>query len=316
MDASAIASVGAVLASASALWITFRPRSMSRARAHTASSARQLRLPDESPTVTSGTGLHRNDLQLPISFGLHDPDDPDSMNAWDESVEHELPEGWVDAMDSLAPEQRARLARLLSHPDSIDAESAKMLLQLSDRGSDFRRHVTGEDDETRERNLPHGWIGAMDSLAPEERTRLARLLSRPVLIDAETLQRLRALMGGPAPADSAALLNLLNSLQAHIQSVRETATHHFRGLEMQSRFEARPPLDRPAEAARGFRYPTKGVPSKPAELLPAELAAVASTAASSIDHALALLFIRLGPPPEETPINFAPASTGGGGAQQ
>lgn len=47
-----------------------------------------------------------------------------------------------------------------------------------------------------------------------------------------------------------------------------------------------------------------------------EASAVAPTSAKSLDHALAVLFIRLGPPPEPAENDYAPASNGGGGAQQ
>ncbi|WP_228978572.1 hypothetical protein [Streptomyces sp. DH12] len=45
-------------------------------------------------------------------------------------------------------------------------------------------------------------------------------------------------------------------------------------------------------------------------------AAVAATSGSSIDHALAMLFLRLGPPPEPTELDYTSAGNGGGGAQQ
>ncbi|MER5370367.1 hypothetical protein [Streptomyces sp. NPDC002722] len=49
---------------------------------------------------------------------------------------------------------------------------------------------------------------------------------------------------------------------------------------------------------------------------PDETSAVAPTSMQSLDHAMAMLFIRLGPPPETTETNYAPVSNGGGGAQQ
>lgn len=47
-----------------------------------------------------------------------------------------------------------------------------------------------------------------------------------------------------------------------------------------------------------------------------EASTVSATSAQSLDHALAMLFIRLGPPPEPSAIDYAPASKGGGGIQQ
>lgn len=52
------------------------------------------------------------------------------------------------------------------------------------------------------------------------------------------------------------------------------------------------------------------------ELPREELAEVAVSSEGSIDHALAMMFIRLGPPPEPTEVDYVPASSGGGGAQQ
>ncbi|MBO8189253.1 hypothetical protein [Streptomyces spirodelae] len=47
-----------------------------------------------------------------------------------------------------------------------------------------------------------------------------------------------------------------------------------------------------------------------------EAAAVGSEAGKSLEYALARLFLRLGPPPEPTAVEYAPASSGGGGTQQ
>ncbi len=51
-------------------------------------------------------------------------------------------------------------------------------------------------------------------------------------------------------------------------------------------------------------------------MTPSEAASVAPLSARSLDRALAELFIRLGPPPEPSATDYAPASNGGGGAQQ
>lgn len=42
----------------------------------------------------------------------------------------------------------------------------------------------------------------------------------------------------------------------------------------------------------------------------------AAAAGMSVDHALAMLFLRLGPPPDPTETEFTPASSGGGGASR
>lgn len=49
---------------------------------------------------------------------------------------------------------------------------------------------------------------------------------------------------------------------------------------------------------------------------PDEKSTVAPTSMQSLDHAMGMLFIRLGPPPEATETNYAPVSNGDGGAQQ
>lgn len=48
----------------------------------------------------------------------------------------------------------------------------------------------------------------------------------------------------------------------------------------------------------------------------ADREAVAPLAEETIEHTLARLFLRLGPPPEPTENHFVPAGNGGGGAQQ
>lgn len=48
----------------------------------------------------------------------------------------------------------------------------------------------------------------------------------------------------------------------------------------------------------------------------AEAAAVAIASGETLDHALARLFLRLGPPPEPTEADCEPASSGDGGAKR
>ncbi len=47
-----------------------------------------------------------------------------------------------------------------------------------------------------------------------------------------------------------------------------------------------------------------------------EIEDVAPAAEVTIDHTLARLFLRLGPPPEDSTLDYTPAGRGGGGAQQ
>ncbi|QOV38781.1 hypothetical protein IM697_10605 [Streptomyces ferrugineus] len=47
-----------------------------------------------------------------------------------------------------------------------------------------------------------------------------------------------------------------------------------------------------------------------------EIRTAAAKAEETIEHTLARLFLRLGPPPESTGLNFSPVESGGGGARQ
>ncbi|OUD00336.1 hypothetical protein [Streptomyces swartbergensis] len=52
------------------------------------------------------------------------------------------------------------------------------------------------------------------------------------------------------------------------------------------------------------------------DLSPEEQKLVADRTASTINHTLAMLFLRLGPPPEATNGDFSPVTSGGGGVRQ
>ncbi|MEU6071247.1 hypothetical protein ABZ864_44125 [Streptomyces sp. NPDC047082] len=52
------------------------------------------------------------------------------------------------------------------------------------------------------------------------------------------------------------------------------------------------------------------------DLSPAEAEMVVAASAAAINHTLARLFLRLGPPPEGADGDITPVSSGGGGAQQ
>ncbi|MDV9188467.1 hypothetical protein R6L23_09610 [Streptomyces sp. SR27] len=147
------------------------------------------------------------------------------------------------------------------------------------------RDITGSrfslvDDlsrDTWEANLPLGWVEMLDRLPPDVRADVARMLSHPD--DAYWSLQL--------PTDRlGAALRALRMLQVSLEQ------DGFRGRQ-------RSPLD-----------------EAPSQLSSEERSEVASASGASIDHALAMLFIRLGPPPEETELDYAPASSGGGGAQQ
>ncbi|MEV7793387.1 hypothetical protein AB0O68_15550 [Streptomyces sp. NPDC087512] len=57
-----------------------------------------------------------------------------------------------------------------------------------------------------------------------------------------------------------------------------------------------------------------GLPQRPLE--PEDAAAAAPAAEETLESALARLFLRLGPPPEPTELDYTPVGRGGGGAQQ
>ncbi|MGW1554721.1 hypothetical protein [Streptomyces sp. NPDC002346] len=84
-----------------------------------------------------------------------------------------------------------------------------------------------------------------------------------------------------------------------------------------------PPATRPEEGAdegaealdADWDDDTEGSDSLEA-LTPEERQILARQTASTINHTLAQLFLRLGPPPAGTNGSFSPVTSGGGGAQQ
>lgn len=76
--------------------------------------------------------------------------------------------------------------------------------------------------------------------------------------------------------------------------------------------EVRRPEDAVAELRAAARFSQRA--EEP--LTDSESAEVALTSGTTLDHALARLFLRLGPPPEATARDYEPASSGDGGAQQ
>ncbi|MFE6787859.1 hypothetical protein ACFVFF_36970 [Streptomyces sp. NPDC057680] len=146
------------------------------------------------------------------------------------------------------------------------------------------RDITGSgfslvDDlrrDPREANLPPAWVGKLDRLPPDVRADVARMLLNP---------------------DNASWVIHLptDRLRSVLRAVREFQVSPERGFWGQ--------LPSPLDEA-------------PPKLSTEEKSEVAGASGTSINHALAMLFIRLGPPPEETELDYAPASNGGGGAQQ
>lgn len=59
-----------------------------------------------------------------------------------------------------------------------------------------------------------------------------------------------------------------------------------------------------------------GEPSSSKPFDPEDVKVAALAAEDTIEHTLARLFLRLGPPPESTDVDYMPAGRGGGGAQQ
>lgn len=71
--------------------------------------------------------------------------------------------------------------------------------------------------------------------------------------------------------------------------------------------------------AHGIPYQVSGEVTdrlRPQPLGPEEAEAVAPAAKETLEDSLARLFIRLGPPPEPTNLDYTPAGRGGGGATQ
>lgn len=150
-------------------------------------------------------------------------------------------------------------------------------------------------------DLPDGWALALDALSREDRDRLIRFLSHPPLAH-QAILRVYAFLYSVTGDDGA--LSLPNPGPASERLVRNLRVYLGAASPTPNqRGAASPPLKHVADA--------------PVDLLPAERAEAAVDAGRSIDHALAMLFIRLGPPPEESNIDdYTPASSGGGGARQ
>ncbi|WP_432112730.1 hypothetical protein [Streptomyces sp. S1] len=160
-----------------------------------------------------------------------------------------------------------------------------------------------DSESTQERHLPVDWVEFLDTLKGSDRDEFATWLSllTATRFDASPpphwevppalLARLRSL----EQVDRAALTRWIS-----LQMSTHSAYHALPDPRIKSRFEIE--LD---------EHASDGV-----ELSREELANVADSSEGSIDHALAMMFIRLGPPPETTEVDYVPASNGGGGAQQ
>ncbi|MEU0656077.1 hypothetical protein ABZ485_28065 [Streptomyces albogriseolus] len=79
-------------------------------------------------------------------------------------------------------------------------------------------------------------------------------------------------------------------------------------------------FDEPPRSAHRIPYPKASEEVterlRPQPLGPEDAEAVAPAAKATLDDSLARLFIRLGPPPEPTHLDYTPAGRGGGGATQ
>ncbi|MFV6032345.1 hypothetical protein [Streptomyces sp. NPDC056264] len=201
---------------------------------------------------------------------------------------------------SLEPKLHRHFAKIAAdprHPDSVSAR--RMLAHLA--------IVVEEESVSWAAARTSELIKSIDSLSPRLRSDFMRCMSDLDSTPTARHKRAAAMLSGTA-------LGRLATPEEMAQDLRK--------LERDLLSQLLPAADHLA-----MRASTDGNSSEPAllleespeelpELLPAERAEAAPAAANSIDHAMAMLFIRLGPPPEETELDYAPASNGGGGAQQ
>ncbi|MFE5943129.1 hypothetical protein [Streptomyces sp. NPDC056480] len=344
MDVASIVSAGAAIATtgtaALAMWLTFRSRSKTppRSAQRTASDAR--------PTPE---GLRDDqqweDVSLRLAVLIRSLLSRPSVQI---TRVRELPIGWSEAMEFVPEGLAGQLAFLARSPDE-DAHSLietlvhllgkrgsaaedqvvkqrvarleQLIKRLSDNPPDGVEHeevadptihprdfglvplpMPGRDGLEHEEELPRGWELALGQLSEESLKRLIDFLPKAESFGSEVPIRVHAFLSANVPASGFLA-------PPHPDLASDTL---LRALRMR--------LDR-AAPRYGQRKPAPS-PRTPAaedsaDLSPAERASVAVDAASSIDHALAMLFVRLGPPPEESEIdNYSPASSGGGGVKQ
>ncbi|WP_226652502.1 hypothetical protein [Streptomyces hydrogenans] len=193
----------------------------------------------------------------------------------------DLPANWVEIMDKLEPADRAKFAEWLSVLSSPHPEKT----------------IHGS---TQEQQLPANWDDFIGKLEPADRAKFEGWLSllpssHPEGMDHESAQAFQFSPDWFSRRDRIAL-RLAKSI------------FRFRGTH--------PYIYHPSYLGQAGKIFEGMHASSGPELSRAELANVASSSEGSIDHALAMMFIRLGPPPEPTEVDYAPASNGGGGAQQ
>ncbi|MEU6988536.1 hypothetical protein ABZ946_34845 [Streptomyces sp. NPDC046324] len=185
--------------------------------------------------------------------------------------------------------------------------------------------VESDVESTVERELPTGWVEALDELPPDARREAARRLW------AQQVTRIGEL-ASELPNDESDLdstvernlpagwLSQMDKLtpEQRVVAARILSRKLDSGIspEMRSLWLSSRPDPVIVATSTDVGFDVVSFKDPPEQLSPEEGAAVADRSGSTIDHALAMLFIRLGPPPEPTELDYAPAGNGGGGAQQ
>ncbi|WP_460111572.1 hypothetical protein [Streptomyces sp. YKOK-J1] len=137
---------------------------------------------------------------------------------------------------------------------------------------------------------------------------IARMPHHGHRIDARrVLLRIYGDVAKNAANDSAVLGTRVDILKDEVRDALPSGTRYFgtpiRLVRVAARDVLRPI---PSTTVQGSQQP----------LDPAATEVAAPAAAESIEHSLASLFLRLGPPPDPTELDYSPAGRGDGGAQQ
>jgi hypothetical protein len=124
----------------------------------------------------------------------------------------------------------------------------------------------------------------------------------------DVLSRLRTMSHNLAALQGTGTYEEIQRALRQENAAVQALLHAYNGKWGGPRYIERSP-GTPAEDGAGI-FPER------VELSQEQLQETVNSSEGSLEHALALLFIRLGPPPEPTEVDYVPVSNGGGGAQQ
>ncbi|MGW6391197.1 hypothetical protein ACWFR1_11980 [Streptomyces sp. NPDC055103] len=209
---------------------------------------------------------------------------------------------------------------------TVTGDTNRVVVQHA-TGSFYIAQVSGDQselDSTVARELPAGWVEALDELPPDERREAARRMwavqvtrirqhspeSHSDESDVESTVERQLPTGWLEHLDKLSpeqRLAVAKKLSEALDSGISPDLQPLRRVPLPDSLVVADPMSQGVD----LRFTD---PPEPLSL--EESAAVADRSGNSIDHALAMLFLRLGPPPEPTELDYAPAGNGGGGVQQ